>query len=186
MRKRVVLAGVAISLICAGIARTESIATVSFNAPHVAKRSAATTTHDLDLALSSDVAPSTTPLLIDRSLRTTGSYLHFGLSHPTSLKFDNQEREGNCIEYANLFALVFDRMAARANSTARAYAVHSTDARFLGQIVPGRGMGEHDWVLVVEPNTTGDKRYYIDPTFYDMGLPWDITSSVHGTVTPPR
>jgi hypothetical protein len=76
-------------------------------------------------------------------------------------------------------------MAARAHSSARAYAVHSTDARFLGQIVPGRGMGEHDWVLVVEPTQAGERRFYIDPTFYDMGLQWDIASSVHGTVTPP-
>ncbi len=185
MNKRVFVAGVAIALVLAGIARTESTAMVSFNAPHVARRSAATTTRDLDLALASDVAANTTPLLIDSALRTTGAHLHFGLNHPTSLKFDDQEREGNCIEYANLFALVFDRMAARAHSTARAYSVHSTDARLLGQMVPGRGMGEHDWALVVEPTPTGDKRYYVDPTFYDMQLPWDITTSVHGPLILP-
>ncbi len=189
MKKRVFVVGVALTLILVGfvgIARTESTAMVSFNAPHVARHSAATTTKDLDLKLASDVAPTTTALLIDRSLRTTGSYLHFGLNHPTSLTFDNEEREGNCIEYANLFALIFDRMATRAHSSAHAYSVHSTDARLLGQIVPGRGMGEHDWVLVVDSTPTGEKRYYIDPTFYDMGLPSDITKGVHGPITPPN
>jgi hypothetical protein len=36
-------------------------------------------------------------------------------------------------------------------------------------------------VLVVD----GEKRYYVDPTFFDLGLPWDISRSVTGTVTVP-
>ena len=95
--------------------------------------------------------------------------------------FDDSEREGNCIEYAQLFANVFDRAAAQGHLAARAYAVHSADARLMGQVMAGRGMGEHDWVLVVD----GEKRYYVDPTFFDMGLPWDISRSVTGAVTVP-
>src|SRR4051812_17397380 len=38
------------------------------------------------------------------ALGVSGSALHLGLGHPTSLSFSTAEREGNCVEYAQLFA----------------------------------------------------------------------------------
>ena len=58
--------------------------------------------------------------------------------------------------------------------------VHS-EARVLGQKLPMRGLDDHDWVLVV-PGDPKEKRRFVDPTFYDLGLGWDITSNVSGAV----
>lgn len=173
--------GIVVTLGVVAVANAESF--VSFSAPHTARRSAATLDPALSRRLHAASAPTTTARAIDSSLSATGAQLHFGLNHTTKLSFDDHEREGNCIEYANLFAAIFDRAAAQGHLSARAYAVHSADARFMGEVVPGRGMGEHDWVLVVEQTPSGEKRYFVDPTFYDMGLSWDIASSVHGAVS---
>src|ERR1019366_8360893 len=154
----------------AAMADTASL--VTFSPPHTAARSSA----PLDAALSARVQrriaatpPTTTEQTIALALEATAAQLHFGLAHPTRLAFSEPEREGNCIEYAQLFASIFDRAAGQRG--ARAYAVHSADARLMGQVMAGRGIGEHDWALVKD----GDKLYFVDPTFFDMGLPWDIS-----------
>ena len=113
----------------------------------------------------------------------TGTNLHFGLEHKTTLRFGRKEREGNCVEYAHLFATVFNRAAGRKQVAARAYVVRS-DARVLGVTLPGRGLSDHDWVLVV-PTSARPEKLFIDPTLHDFGLDWDISRSVSGEVRVP-
>ena len=119
--------------------------------------------------------------LVEFALRATASELHFGLSHPTRLAFDAREREGNCVEYAELFASIVNRE--HGNVNVRAWVVRS-DARILGQTVPDPAWRDHDWVLVVARAPEGVSRSYIDPTLYEMGLGWDIARAVHGEVPP--
>lgn len=159
---------------------------VRFQAPHVTRTPAATL--DDELSRSVDVAINGANVasvddLVRFSLGVTGARLHFGLEHKTSLEFGVKEREGNCIEYAHLFATVFNRAAERKRVTARAFVVHS-DARVLGRRLPGRGLGDHDWVIVV-PTAGKGQRLFVDPTFYDFGLDWDISRSVSGEVRVP-
>jgi len=61
--------------------------------------------------------------LVKSALDATGAQLHFGLQHRTSTSFDVGEREGNCIEYAELFAAIFNRE--KGGLDARVYVVHS-------------------------------------------------------------
>jgi len=120
------------------------------------------------------------------SLRMTGARLHFGLGHPTRLTFGAEEREGNCIEYAHLFARIFDMAASRGKLRARAYVVHSARAEVFEKVVPLPGLRDHDWV-VIEDETPGDKRqWFVDPTFEDAWLGWDLTKNVKGSVTGGR
>jgi hypothetical protein len=158
---------------------------VRFQSPHLTRMPAATL--DDDLSRSADAAINEANVasgddLVRFSLGVTGAHLHFGLEHKTSLRFGVQEREGNCIEYAHLFATVFNRAAERKKVAARAYVVHS-EARVLGRRLPGRGLGDHDWVIVVP--TAGGQRRFVDPTFYDFGLDWDVSRSVSGDVRVP-
>jgi len=119
------------------------------------------------------------------ALDAAGRRLHFGLGHKTSLSFDDGEREANCIEYSHLFAAAFDRAAARAHLDARAFVVHSDDARVAGEKLAAPGLGDHDWSLVVVRTAAGDQRLFVDPTLYDSGLGWDIAASVTGSVPLP-
>lgn len=119
------------------------------------------------------------------ALDATGRRLHFGLGHRTSLAFDETEREGNCIEYAHLFGTVFERAAARVHLDARAFVVHSDDARVVGGKLGLPGFGDHDWSLVVVRTAAGERRLFVDPTLYDAGLGWDIAGSVRGDVPVP-
>ncbi len=46
-------------------------------------------------------------------------------------------------------------------------------------------MGDHDWALVLAYDERGAelRRYFVDPVaFYDLGLGWDIASSVRGEI----
>ena len=159
---------------------------VTFQAPHVARLPAASMDEALARSVDERIKVATitaTPELLRFALDVAAADLHFGLSHPTSLRFGTTEREGNCIEYAHLFATVFNRAAASKRVAARAWVVHS-DARVLGQKLPMRGLDDHDWVLVV-PSDPKEKRLFVDPTFYDFGLDWDITSKVSGVVKIP-
>jgi hypothetical protein len=61
------------------------------------------------------------------ALDATAARLHFGLAHRTSLAF-GAEREGNCIEYAHLFAAIFERARTRASSLCTTKARASTRA----------------------------------------------------------
>lgn len=74
---------------------------------------------------------ATVPGILDATLRVTGGALHFGLNHRTSLRFTSVEREGNCVEYAQLFATLFNRAAHAKGMAARAWPVRS-QARFFG------------------------------------------------------
>lgn len=159
---------------------------VTFQVPHVVRAPAATL--DDDLARSVDTRIGEAPLgsvpeLVRFSLDVTGADLHFGLGHRTTLRFDTKEREGNCIEYAHLFATVFNRAAERRQIAARAYVVHS-DARVLGKKLSMRGLDDHDWVLVV-PSMMSAQRLFVDPTLHDFGLGWDISKSIAGDVRTP-
>jgi hypothetical protein len=112
------------------------------------------------------------------ALSETGARLHFGLTHKTHMAFRMPEREGNCIEYAHLFAAIFELAAASSKFDAHAYAVHSAHARMFDRRLPWRGFGDHDWVLIVD--RTAHQRLYVDPTLHDFGLGWSIESSVKG------
>jgi hypothetical protein len=161
-------------------------------APHVARRSQAVLDDELSRLIETALdksKPEGVDAMLDFSLAATDKFLHFGLSHPTSKSFTTAPREGNCIEYADLFARIFERAAKGAHLSARAYVVHSERARVLGQKLPFRGWDDHDWVLI-EDRSAGPKeearRLYVDPTLHDAGLGWDISANVKGAVTLPR
>ena len=84
------------------------------------------------------------------------------------------EREGNCIEYAQLFATLFDQAARRHRLAAHAYPVHSTRVTVAGLVLPWRGWHDHDWVLIVD----GTRRLYVDPTLADFHLGWNVAAQV--------
>lgn len=154
--------------------------------PHVARRSTAVIDEPLKRVL--DTALGTAEIAsvetaMDFSLTVTDKLLHFGLEHPTSMAFTAAEREGNCIEYANFFARVFDKAAAKAGLKARAYAVHSARAQVFGRILPLRGFGDHDWVLIQDGTGEDAQRWFVDPTMHDAGLGWDISANVRGPVS---
>ncbi len=156
--------------------------------PHTVKRSGAVLDRALERAFDASVAkadPSSVEEAMDISLAASDRILHFGLKHPTSMSFAAAEREGNCTEYAHLFARVFDRAAARAKLDARAYVVHSSKAEVLGHKLPWKGFEDHDWVLIQQGSGEDAKRWYVDPTMHDAGLGWDISGAVQGTVKLP-
>ncbi|MFO0754855.1 MAG: hypothetical protein U0359_00065 [Byssovorax sp.] len=159
-------------------------------APHAARRSQAVLDDALRIAIDAGLQknpPQSTDQAVDFSLAVTDKIFHFGLEHPTSLRFAAAEREGNCVEYAHLFAKVFERAALAGHISARAFVVHSDKARLFGQKVPMKGWENHDWVLI-EDRSGDDKaprRLYVDPTLHDTGLGWDIESNVKGTITLP-
>jgi hypothetical protein len=160
--------------------------------PHVARRSQAALDEDLARLIETALdktRPDTVDAALDFSLSATDKFLHFGLSHPTSRAFTTTPREANCIEYAELFAKIFERTVKGAHLDARVYVVHSGKARLFGQKVPLHGWEDHDWVLI-EDHSAGPKeearKLYVDPTLHDMQLGWDIATNVKGTVTLPR
>jgi hypothetical protein len=158
-------------------------------APHTAKKSAATLDKSLDRAVEASLAKASIDSVesaMDFTLAATDKLLRFGLEHQTSMTFPAAEREGNCIEYAHLFARVFERAAARGKINARAYVVHSAKAQLLGHKVPFRGFDDHDWVLIQEGSGDEARRWYVDPTMHDAGLGWDISANVRGTVKLPQ
>jgi hypothetical protein len=115
-------------------------------------------------------------------IRATSNALQFGLSHRTRLRFDSVEREGNCVEYAELFASIVNRE--HGSEDVRAWVVRS-DAEILGETANSPAWKDHDWVLVVARTCAGTRRLYVDPTLYDMGLGWDISRAVLGAVQSP-
>jgi hypothetical protein len=158
---------------------------VAFQAPHLARRPAATVDPTLGRQVDAQAAAAKVAIpedLVAFALGTTASLLHFGLGHRTHLSFDASEREGNCVEYAELFSWIFNRE--HGPIEARAWVVRS-DAKVLGQVLPNAAWKDHDWVLVVARTPQGTKRLYVDPTLYDMGLGWDISGFVHGDVLLP-
>jgi len=152
---------------------------VTFEPPHRVHLPSGKLTSSFTERLDADTKKSTSNSVDDvvrLVLAETAAQLTFGLSHKTTLVYDGVEREGNCVEYADLFATIFNRQSVDAH----AYVVRS-DARILGQHIARPAWKDHDWVIVT--TTTG--RLFIDPTLYDLGLGWDITSSVRGKITTP-
>lgn len=159
---------------------------VSFHAPHAARASGASLDEALSRSIDTRIQEASigsTDELLRFGLEATARDLHFGLAHRTSLQFGTAEREANCIEYAHLFVAIFNRAAARKHVAARAWVVHS-EARVLGEKLPMRGLADHDWALVV-PADAKEPRRFVDPTFYDFGLSWDIAANVTGAVRTP-
>jgi hypothetical protein len=137
----------------------------------------------LEPALATAVAEAidrTPPRTLDDAralaLDLTGRSLRFGLAHHTSLRFDLPPRRAHCVEYAHLYAALFERVAKGIGG--RAWVVHSADARVLGARLPIAGLRDHDWVLV----EVGGSRRLIDPSFDDLGLGWDAEGRVIGRV----
>ncbi len=123
-----------------------------------------------------------TALLAFALHETTGA-LHFGLSHRTHLSFDGKDREGNCVEYAELFASIVNREHGAV--PARAWVVRS-DASILGMTIKDPAWRDHDWVLLlVSDGRDRMKRYFVDPSLADMGLGWNIEGEVQGVVKVP-
>ena len=159
---------------------------VTFHAPHAARASGASPDEPLSRSIDTRIKDATigsTDELLRFGLEATARDLHFGLGHATSLRFGTAEREANCIEYAHLYVAIFNRAAAKKHIAARAWVVHS-EARVLGEKLPLRGLDDHDWVLVV-PSEPKEPRRFVDPTFYDFGLSWDIAANVSGAVRTP-
>lgn len=152
---------------------------LTFGAPHVARAPHATLSTALAARVDAIAKPQNADALVKLALDATAAQLHFGLQHGTSTTFDVAEREGNCIEYAELFATIFNRE--RGSLDARAYVVHSAEARVLGQRLGDPKYRDHDWALVV----AGDRRLFVDPTLYDEGFGWDISRAVKGPVATP-
>ncbi len=153
---------------------------LTFGAPHVARAPHASLSAALAARLDAIAKPQNVDGAVKLALDATAAQLHFGLQHRTSTSFDVGEREGNCIEYAELFATIFNREKGP-TVDARAYAVHSADARVLGQRLADPAYRDHDWALVV----AGDRRVFVDPTLYDEGFGWDTSRAVIGPVTLP-
>jgi hypothetical protein len=156
-----------------------------FLPPHTAKRSGAVLDKALERAVDASLAKASIDSMegaMDFALSASDKLLRFGLGHATSLSFSAAEREGNCIEYAHLFARVFEKAAAKAKLDARAYVVHSAKAELLGRTLPVRGWEDHDWVLLQQGSGEDARRWYVDPTLHDFGLGWDISANVQGAV----
>lgn len=117
--------------------------------------------------------------VIELSMQVTGKFLHFGLSHPTRLRFDKQPREANCIEYSTLFASVFNQLARWAKLKAIASLVHSDEARIFGWQPKSLAFSNHDWVVIEDRD---GPRWYVDPTFADYWLGWNLDGNVEGDV----
>lgn len=172
-------------------------ALVEFSAPFSATSPAARLDKDLadhvDAALAkADIADVNGT--IDAALAITDESLSFGLDHKTTLAFSATPREGNCIEYAHLFAYVFNQAARSSGLNATAYVVHSASARVLGVKIPARGFQDHDFAVIEDRTGTALPRcttraacrfWYVDPTLHDAWLGWDIHSIVKGTVKTP-
>jgi hypothetical protein len=160
---------------------------LSFGPPHHVQRPAAAIDPAVTAAIDAQIDAAhlaNADQVLRFALDATASRLHFGLAHRTSLAF-GPEREGNCIEYAHLFAAVFERARTRSRVDARAFVVHSDDARVMGERLAAPGLNDHDWSLVVVHGPAGDRKLFVDPTLYDAGLGWDIAGSVTGEVRAP-
>lgn len=170
-----------IGLAIFGIALTR--ARVGLLGPHVAQGSLARLDAPLDAAVRVQIEaqkPQTVEEAVKIALGVTGNQLRFGLGHPTKYAFNAESRAGNCIEYSHLFVRVFDMVVTRSKIAAKAYVVHSSRAEVFGYAVPLPGFRDHDWVLIVD--NVDKRRWFVDPTFDDAGLGWDLATNVVGDV----
>lgn len=168
---------------------TTALVLLTFGPPHHVKRTAAVFEPAALRVLDAEIDAAHLAdgeAVVRYALQAAATRLHFGLQHRTRLVFA-AEREGNCIEYAHLFAAVVERARARVRlkDDVRAWVVHSDDARVLGERLGAPGLDDHDWSLVVIRSPAGERTLYVDPTLYDAGLGWDVAASVTGPVHPP-
>lgn len=116
------------------------------------------------------------------ALEFTSESFWFGLNHATTHQHTVAAREANCVEYAHLFAQSVEFLSKLHGLKLDATPVRSR-ARVLGQSLPWRGWRRHDWVLVRQHDA--GVSYYVDAAFYDYGLGWDVSVSVHDKDTLP-
>jgi hypothetical protein len=109
------------------------------------------------------------------AMALTSELLRFGLGHATSMRFD-ERRSANCVEYANLFAFAFNKIARDHGIRGEAFVVRSFDARVFGLRLPFRAWRDHDWVAI----KTGGGTRFVDPTFGDALLGADLKRNVVG------
>lgn len=162
-------------------------ARVGLAGPHAVGPSLARFDAALDAAVRFQIEaekPRTVEDAMQLSLKLTGDHLHFGLGHPTQFAFGATRRSGNCIEYAHLFARIFDMAAMRGKIAAKAYVVHSARAEVFGRMLPLPGLRDHDWVVIVDD--VDKRKWFVDPTFDDAWLGWDLATNVQGDVRTPR
>jgi len=173
---RVVLVLLLLLLVGAVAARVQ----LTLIAPHTAFAPTATLSDDKKKELDEAIADA---MLTDRehaldlSLDVTGRWLSLAPWHKTSLAIGAGARGGNGVEYADLFATVFDVAAKHAGSTARAYRVES-DVRVFGKRIPLPSFARHDWVLVVDP--ADGARIDLDPMLADAWLGASLARNVKG------
>ena len=128
-KTRKALVYIAALLVLGSVVGAVLVAGLRLLPPHEIKPPDADVAPRLRTALVSSLLPHpSVGELTTAVLQITDDNLHFGLSHRTTLTF-GAPREGNCIEYARLFAALFNVGATRAGLRARAFAVHSARAR---------------------------------------------------------
>lgn len=174
------LVGLAIFAIALARAR------VGLLGPHVVQNSLARFDAPLDAAVRFQIEaekPRTVEEALRFSLKLTGHQLHFGLGHPTKFAFGAEPRSGNCIEYSQLFARIFDMVATRGKIPARAYVVHSSRAEVFNRVLPLPGLRDHDWVVI--DDKTDKRQWFVDPAFDDAGLGWDLATNIVGDIRLP-
>lgn len=158
-------------------------ARVGLLGPHVAQVSLARLDAPLDAAVRFQIE-ATKPQTVEEALKfalgMTGQQLRFGLGHPTKYAFGAEPRSGNCIEYAHLFVRIFDMAATRGKINAKAQVVHSSRAEVFGYALPFPGLRDHDWVVIVDK--VDKRQWFVDPSFDDAGLGWDLKTNVVGDV----
>jgi len=143
---------------------------------HVRARPGASLDAGLARVAAAEVLSTTTPeAAFDAALALTRRTLHFGMNHRRSLHFSLAPREAHCVEYAHLFATLLTQWS-RAHDDGLRVTVVRSQARLLGARLPMRGWADHDWVLVEGRG----QRWYLDPTFDDMGLGRDLRAHVVG------
>jgi len=158
-------------------------ARVGLVGPHAVQPSLARLDAALDAAVRYQIEaekPQTVEEAVKLSLKLTGNQLRFGLGHPTKFSFGAESRAGNCIEYSHLFVRIFDMITTKTKLAAKAYVVHSSRAEVFDRVLPLPGFRDHDWVVIVD--NVDKRRWFVDPTFDDAWLGWDLTTNVVGDV----
>lgn len=176
-----IVAVFALGIITIAMAR----ARIGLLAPHVVQPSLARFDGPLDAAVRFQIEaekPQTVDAAMRLALKITGNQLRFGLGHPTKFAFGADARSGNCLEYSHLFVKIFEMAANRNKIAAKAHVVHSSRAEVFGYVLPFPGLRDHDWVLIVD--NVDKRKLFVDPTFDDAGLGWDLTTNVVGDVRP--
>ena len=111
--------------------------------------------------------------VIALALEFTANHFWFGLGHRTRRRYDEQPRQGNCVEYSHLFAQSVEVLGHLHGYDLKATPVRS-EAQLFGHVIPMRGWRTHDWVRVRH----GAHTYDVDAAFHDYWLGWDVSPSV--------